>query len=98
MGTNYGHIPVDPMMLSHAAISNGHTIREFYENPRWGALGHGHGDLRSVAGHPLVLLLPWLTEIGMEAQYMDWMPRWPRPADIRSSQVEELRVPSKEEL
>ncbi|HIH77175.1 MAG TPA: hypothetical protein HA343_07700 [Methanomassiliicoccales archaeon] len=101
MGTNYGHIPVDTMMLSHAAVANGHTIREFYENPEMGA----HWVAASMETYDLLPIthwyysLPWLTEIGMEAQYMDWMPPVPKaPLIFDPSQVEELRVPSKEEL
>lgn len=101
MGTNHGHVPVDPMMLSHAAVASGHTIREFYENPELGsqcvASVQELYDLLPITHW--YFSLPWLTELGMEAQYMDWMPPVPKaPIVFDPSQVDELEIPGKEEL
>lgn len=101
MGTNHGHIPVDPMMLSHAAVVSGHTIREFYENPELGAYCVAAAqelyDLLPVTHW--YFSLPWLTELGMEVQYMDLMPPTPKaPIVFDPSQVEDIHVPSAEDL
>ncbi len=100
MGTNYDHIPVDPMMLSHAAISNGHTIREFYENPELGA----HCVAAAMESYDLLpatlVLLPALadgTGNGGAVHGLD-APVPKAPLIFDPSQVEELQVPSKEDL
>jgi uroporphyrinogen decarboxylase len=89
------------MMLSHAAVANGHTIREFYESPELGA----HCVAVAMERYDLLPVthwyysLPWLAELGMEVQYMDWMPPVPKaPIVLDPSQVEELQVPGREEL
>ena len=101
LGTNHGHIPVDPMMLSHAAVACGRTIREFYENPELGAhcvaFVQELYDLLPVTHWYFSLV--WLTELGMETQYMDLMPPVPKgPIILDPSQVDELHVPSPEDL
>ncbi|MBN1109417.1 MAG: hypothetical protein JXA45_01525 [Methanomassiliicoccales archaeon] len=101
LGTNHGHIPVDPMMLSHAAVACGRSIREFYESPEMGAhcvaFAQELYDLLPVTHWYFSLV--WLTELGMETQYMDLMPPVPKaPIILEPSQVDELRVPSPEEL
>lgn len=101
MGTNHGHISVDPMMLSHAAVVSGHTIREFYESPELGAQCVASVqelyDLLPITHW--YFSLPWLTELGMEVQYMDLMPPVPKaPVIFDPSQIEELHVPGPEDL
>ncbi len=101
MGTNHGHIPVDPMMLSHAAVASGKTIREFYENPELGA--HCVAVIQELYDLLPVthwyFSLPWLVELGMKTRYMDLMPPVPEGTIVADpSDVDKLHVPGPEDL
>jgi uroporphyrinogen decarboxylase len=96
MGTQHERISVDPMMLSHAAVACGFSIRDFYTNPELGA----HCVAAASEMYDLLPVthwyfsLPWVAEMGVKLQYMDQLPpvaEGPIINDIE--QVDTIEVP-----
>ncbi len=101
IGGEGDHIPVDTMMLSHAAVVCGYSIREFYEQPELGAHCVAYAnqmyDLLPMARW--FFALPWATELGLELRPMEVTAPVPvGPIISDPSQVDQIEVPSVEDL
>jgi uroporphyrinogen decarboxylase len=101
MGTKFDRISVDPMMLSHAAVACGFTIRDFYERPELGAhcvaFASELYDLLPVTHW--YYSLPWVEELGVGLRYMDQLPpvsEGPIITDVED--VDKIRVPDVQEV
>ncbi len=93
--------PVDPMMLSHSTVMYGHTIREFYENPKLAvtclAKAQQHYDLLPVTKY--YFAHPWLPELGINLKFMDLTAPVPTNIVVNSPEdVDKIDVPGKEEI
>ncbi len=94
-------IPVDPMMLSHSTLMYGHTIREFYENPKLAVqcLAHAqeHYDLLPVTKY--YFAHPWLPELGIDLKFMDLTAPVPVNTIISGPEdAEKIEVPDTNEI
>lgn len=94
-------IPVDPMMLSHSTVFYGHTIREFYENPKLAAicLAHAqqHYDLLPVTKY--YFAHPWLPELGINLKYMDLTAPVPTNIVVNDPEdAEKMEIPGAEQI
>lgn len=99
MGGEFDRIPVDPMMLSHATVACGYTIRDFYEKPELGAhcLAYAQEmyDLLPVTKY--YFAHPWLPELGIELRFMDLTAPVPNnivvndPEDVHKISIPDLK-------
>jgi uroporphyrinogen decarboxylase len=101
MGTKHDRISVDPMMLSHAAVVCGKSIRDFYEQPELGAhcvaAASQFYDLLPVTHW--YFSLPWLTELGVTMRYMNELPPVvERPIVHDLEAVDRIEVPDTAEM
>ena len=101
MGGEFDRIPVDPMMLSHATVACGHTIRDFYERPELGAhcLAYVQEmyDLLPVTKY--YFAHPWLPELGIKLKFMDKTAPVPVNTVVkRPEDVEKLHIPDLKEI
>lgn len=101
LGTKFERISVDPMMLSHAAVACGYSIGDFYREPELGAHCVAYisqlYDLLPVTHW--YFSLAWVSEMGLDIQYMENMPPVPVAPLISSpTEVDKVEVPSVEEL
>ena len=101
MGGEFDRIPVDPMMLSHATVVCGHTVRDFYERPELGAhcLAYVQEmyDLLPVTKY--YFAHPWLPELGVDLKFMDLTAPVPVNTVVNSAEdVDELRIPDLKEI
>ncbi len=97
----HDRIDVDAIMLSHAAVSCGYTIRDFYEKPELGihcvSYMNELYDLLPVTHW--FYSLPWVRELGLKLQYKDTLPPIPIGPILKGpADVDNLRVMDKEEL
>lgn len=97
----HDRIDVDPIMLSHAAVACGFTIRDFYEKPELGIHCVGYisemYDLLPVTHW--FFSLPWIRELGMTLEYKDTLPPVPTGPILSSpEEIEALEPISKEDL
>ncbi|NLL95068.1 MAG: hypothetical protein GX224_04875 [Thermoplasmatales archaeon] len=98
---NADRIPVDPMMLGHATVSCGYTIRDFYTKPELGVRCMAYAqelyDLLPVTKYHFAH--PWLTELGLELKPMDLTAPVPVNVPVPDAEaVEALEAPSLEEI
>ncbi len=96
LGGEADHVPVDPMMLSHATVACGHSIRDFYERPKLGAhcLAYAQQlyDLLPVTKY--YFAHPWMSELGTRLKFMDLTPPVPENTVVQNAEdVERLEVP-----
>jgi uroporphyrinogen decarboxylase len=101
LGGEFDRIPVDPMMLSHATVACGYTIRDFYEQPELGAhcLAYAQEmyDLLPVTKY--YFANPWLPELGVELRYMDMTAPVPVNTVVTCAEdVDRLRIPDLGEI
>ena len=101
MGGEFDRLPVDPMMLSHATVACGYTIRDFYEIPELGAhcLAYVQEmyDLLPVTKY--YFAHPWLPELGIELRYMDKTAPVPVNTVVKDPEdVEKLHIPDLKEI
>ena len=94
-------IPVDPMMLSHSTVLYGHTIREFYENPKLAAVCLAHAqeyyDLLPVTKY--YFAHPWLPELGIELKFMDLTAPVPiNNVVFEPEDADKIEIPGMEEI
>ncbi|MGD0817215.1 MAG: uroporphyrinogen decarboxylase family protein [Methanomassiliicoccales archaeon] len=92
----YDRIDVDPMMLSHAAVACGYTIRDFYEKPELGihclAYVYQLYDLLPVTHW--YYSTPWLHELGCELVQRDTLPPIVKePIISEPGEVDKIEVP-----
>jgi len=76
VGVNFDRVNVDPILLAHAAVANGYTLKDFYMKPKLG--------LASVIfANEMYDLLPvahwfysnvWMRELGCKLEYKDTLP------------------------
>ncbi len=97
----YDRVDVDPVMLSHAAIACGYTIRDFYEKPELGihclAYIYQMYDLLPVSHW--FYSTPWLKELGMELTQKDTLPPIAEtPIISEPGQVDDLEVPDEKAI
>lgn len=97
----FDRIDVDPVMLSHAAVACGYTIRDFYEKPELGvhclAYIYQLYDLLPVTHW--FYSTPWLSEFGCELVQKDTLPPIVETPILKDpSEVDKLEVPSEEDL
>jgi uroporphyrinogen decarboxylase len=97
----HDRIDVDAIILSHAAVACGFTIRDFYEKPELGIHCVGYishlYDLLAVTHW--FYSLPWVRELGMTLQYKDTLPPIPvAPIISEPGQVDNIHVPDVDEL
>jgi uroporphyrinogen decarboxylase len=101
VGEKFERIDVDPIMLSHAAVACGYTIRDFYEKPELGysclVYMYQLYDLLPV-GH-WFYASPWLAELGCKMVQKDTLPPIPDSTPVETLEdVDKLEVPSEEDL
>lgn len=97
----HDRIDVDPIILSHAAVACGFTIRDFYEKPELGIHCVGYiselYDLLPVTHW--FFSLPWVTELGLTLEYKETLPPISTgPVLSGPEDVEKLEPVSKEDL
>ncbi|HSV42536.1 MAG TPA: uroporphyrinogen decarboxylase family protein [Methanomassiliicoccales archaeon] len=97
----HDRIDVDPIILSHAAVACGYTIRDFYEKPELGIHCVGYisqlYDLLPVTHW--FFSLPWVTELGIKLEYKDTLPPISTGPILKEpGDVDKVRVPDKKEL
>ncbi|MDH7508417.1 MAG: uroporphyrinogen decarboxylase family protein [Methanomassiliicoccales archaeon] len=97
----HDRIDVDPIILSHAAVACGFTIRDFYEKPELGIHCVGYisqlYDLLPVTHW--FYSLPWVRELGLTLQYKDTLPPISTgPIISEPGQVDNIHVPDVDEL
>ncbi len=97
----HDRISVDPIMLSHAAVACGYTIRDFYEKPELGIHCVGYMsnlyDLLPVTHW--FFSLPWVTELGVTLEYKDTLPPVSTgPVISEPGEVDDIEVPGVEDL
>jgi uroporphyrinogen decarboxylase len=97
----HDRIDVDPIILSHAAVACGYTIRDFYEKPELGIHCVGYisqlYDLLPVTHW--FYSMPWTRELGLKLQYKETLPPISTgPIISEPGDVDKLRVMDKEEL
>ncbi|MFP4545357.1 MAG: uroporphyrinogen decarboxylase family protein [Methanomassiliicoccales archaeon] len=97
----YDRISVDSIILSHAAVSMGYTIRDFYEKPELGIHCVQYAsqmyDLLPVTHW--FFSLPWVTELGLTLEYKDTLPPISTgPIISEPGEVDQFEVPDVEEL
>ena len=97
----HDRIDVDAIILSHAAVACGYTIRDFYEKPELGIHCVGYishlYDLLPVTHW--FYSMPWTRELGLKLQYKDTLPPISTgPIISEPGEVDKLRVMDKEEL
>lgn len=97
----HDRIDVDPIILSHAAVACGFTIREFYEKPALGIHCVGYiaelYDLLPVTHW--FFSLPWVTELGVTLEYKETLPPVSTgPVISTPEEIEALEPVSKEDL
>jgi uroporphyrinogen decarboxylase len=97
----HDRIDVDPIILSHAAVACGYTIRDFYEKPELGIHCVGYisrlYDLLPVTHW--FYSMPWTRELGLKLVYKDTLPPISTGPIIKDpADVDKLRVMDKEEL
>ena len=63
----HDRIDVDAIILSHAAVSCGYTIRDFYEKPELGihCVGYANEMFDLLPVTHWFFSLPWVTELGI---------------------------------
>ena len=94
-------IPVDPMMLSHATVVNGYTVRDFYEKPKLAVKCMAYAqelyDLLPVTKY--YFAHPWLPELGIELKPMDYTAPVPNNVVVNEPEdVDNIRIPDSEEI
>lgn len=94
-------IPVDPMMLSHATVVNGYTIREFYEKPRLAVRCMAYAqelyDLLPVTKY--YFAHPWLPELGIRLKPMEYTAPVPDNVVVNEPEdVDLIHIPDSEEI
>jgi uroporphyrinogen decarboxylase len=97
----HDRIDVDPIILSHAAVACGYTIRDFYEKPELGIHCVGYishlYDLLPVTHW--FYSMPWTRELGLKLQYKETLPPISTGPILKEpGDVDKLRVMDKEEL
>ena len=97
----HDRIDVDPIILSHAAVACGYTIRDFYEKPELGIHCVGYisqlYDLLPVTHW--FFSLPWVTELGLKLEYKDTLPPISTgPIISEPGEVDKIHVPDKKEI
>ena len=97
----HDRIDVDPIILSHAAVACGFTIRDFYEKPELGIHCVGYisqlYDLLPVTHW--FFSLPWVTELGITLEYKDTLPPISTgPVISDPAEVDNIEVPDTEDL
>ncbi len=97
----FDRVDVDPVMLSHAAVTCGYTIRDFYEKPELGihclAYIYQLYDLLPVTHW--FYSTPWLSEFGCELVQKDTLPPIVETPIINEpGEVDKLEVPSEEDI
>jgi len=97
----YDRISVDSIILAHAAVSMGYTIRDFYEKPTLGIHCVQYAsqmyDLLPVTHW--FFSLPWVTELGLTLEYKDTLPPISTgPIISDPSEVDKLEVQSIDDL
>lgn len=98
---NYDRVDVDPIMLSHAAVACGYTIRDFYEKPELGihCLAHIYQLYDLLPVSHWFYSTPWLKEFGCNLVQKDTLPPIvEKPIISDPSEVDKLEVPSEEDL
>ncbi|MCL2608229.1 MAG: hypothetical protein FWD92_06760 [Methanomassiliicoccaceae archaeon] len=101
MGGEYDRMPVDPMMLSHATVACGYSIRDFYERPELGAhcLAYAQEmyDLLPVTKY--YFAHPWLPELGADLKFMDKTAPVPIDTVVKCAEdVDKLHIPDIKEI
>ena len=73
VGGEADRVPVDPMMLSHATVTCGYTIRDFYEKPELAAscLAYAQQKYDLLPVTKYYFAHPWLPELGINLKFMD---------------------------
>ncbi len=94
-------IDVDPIILSHAAVATGYTIRDFYEKPELGIHCVSYisemYDLLPVTHW--FFSLPWVTELGLTLEYKETLPPISTgPIISEPEEVDKLEVASMSDL
>ena len=81
----HDRIDVDPIMLSHAAVACGYSIRDFYEKPELGihCVGYASEMYNLISVTHWFFSLPWVTELGVKLEYKDSLP----PIDYRTNHI-----------
>jgi len=97
----HDRIDVDPIILSHAAVACGYTIRDFYEKPELGIHCVGYisrlYDLLPVTHW--FYSMPWTRELGLKLVYKETLPPISTGPILKEpADVDKLRVMDKEEL
>jgi uroporphyrinogen decarboxylase len=97
VGNTFDRVDVDPILLPHAAIINGYTLKEFYMRPKLGLAS-------AVWANEIYDLLPvthwfysnvWLRELGCKMEFKETLPPVvvePRPVK-NPEDVDKLRIP-----
>ncbi len=97
----FDRIDVDPIMLSHAAVACGYTIRDFYEKPELGihclAYVSEMYDLLPVTHW--FYSTPWLKELGCTLVQKETLPPIvEEPIISEPGEVDKIEVPDKDDL
>lgn len=100
-GSDADRPPVDPMMLSHSTLMYGHTIRDFYENPKLAvtclAKAQEHYDLLPVTKY--YFAHPWLPELGIKLRFMDLTAPVPTNVVVNDPEdADKIHIPGTEEI
>ena len=101
VGGEADHVPVDPMMLSHATVACGYTIRDFYEKPELGAhcLAYVQElyDLLPVTKY--YFAHPWLPELGIKLKFMDQTAPVPDNTVVDGpGDIDKIHIPDSKEI
>jgi uroporphyrinogen decarboxylase len=97
----HDRIDVDAIILSHAAVTCGYTIRDFYEKPELGihCVGYANEMYDLLPVTHWFFSLPWITELGIKLEYKDTLPPISTgPIYTEPGQIDNMHIPDKEEL
>ena len=98
----HDRIDVDAIILSHAAVSCGYTIRDFYEKPELGihCVGYANEMYDLLPVTHWFFSLPWVTELGLTLEYKDTLPPISKSGPIyhEPSDIDKMHIPDKAEL
>jgi len=97
----FDRVDVDPVMLSHAAVACGYTIRDFYEKPELGihCLAYIYQLYDLIPVTHWFYSTPWLKELGCELVQKETLPPIvDKPIISEPGEVDKIEVPDKDAL
>ena len=97
----HDRIDVDPIILSHAAVACGFTIRDFYEKPELGihCVGYANEMYDLLPVSHWFFSLPWVTDLGLKLEYKDTIPPISTgPIYAEPGDIDNMHIPDKGEL